>query len=119
MAVHCFQSGSVKLDKFTDDAEIYIKDVVDASISDTIDAGWLKWGKGESLEWTLEYDEIMYVVEGVFSISTSEGAQTAEAGSFFFISKGQALTYSSDEGALLFYVTYPHWVEASQKAGRL
>lgn len=118
MAVYCFQSGSVQLEKFGD-AEVYLKDVVDAAISPSLDAGWGRYGKGVSLEWTLDYDEVFFVIEGVMTIRTADGAHTARAGDFFFITRGTPVVYQADQDVRFFYVTYPHWQEAARKAGRL
>jgi ethanolamine utilization protein EutQ (cupin superfamily) len=118
MAVYCFQPGNVQLEKFAD-AEVYLKDVVDASLSTTLDAGWGRYKKGTALEWTLDYDEVFFVTEGVMTIRTAGKAHTAKAGEFFFITRGTPVVYQADEDVRFFYVTYPHWREAAHKAGRL
>ena len=118
MAVRCFKAGSVKLEQFGDE-QVFLKDAVDKSISDTMDAGWGRYDKGTTVEWTLDYDEVFFVTEGVMTISEAGVAHTAKAGDFFFINRGTTVVYQADEEASFFYVTYPHWIDAAKRAGRL
>jgi ethanolamine utilization protein EutQ (cupin superfamily) len=101
--------------------EVYLKDVVDSSTgSESMSAGLAKYAKGVSNSWTLDYDEFIIVISGVFTIH-SEGnkSSTLRPGDFFFITRGTSVTYQADEASLLMYVTYPPWREAARKAGRL
>jgi ethanolamine utilization protein EutQ (cupin superfamily) len=123
MTVYSYRSNEVQ---FTESdklpmTEVYLKDVVDSSSgSESMSAGLAKYSKGVSNSWTLDYDEFIVVISGVFTIH-SEGnkSSTLKAGDFFFITRGTSVTYQADEASLLMYVTYPPWREAARKAGRL
>lgn len=122
MTVYSYRSNEVR---FTESdkvpmTEAYLKDVVDSSsASEQMSGGLAKYAKGASIDWTLDYDEFIIVISGVFTIH-SEGnkSSTLTAGDFFFITRGTAVTYQADEASLLMYVTYPPWREAAKKAGR-
>jgi ethanolamine utilization protein EutQ (cupin superfamily) len=92
------------------------------SVSESMSAGLAKYAKGASIDWTLDYDEFIVVISGVFTIHSEGKSSTLKAGDFFFffITRGTSVTYqAADEASLLMYVTYPPWREAARKAGRL
>jgi ethanolamine utilization protein EutQ len=121
MAVYSYRSDEVLFDGSNKlaDTEVYLKDVVDASISESMTTGLARYAKGVSNEWTLDYDEIIVVLKGVFTIHSEGKSSTSNPGDFFFITRGTSLTYQADEAALVLYVTYPSWREAAPKTGRL
>jgi ethanolamine utilization protein EutQ (cupin superfamily) len=102
------------------EAEVYLKDIVDSSVSKSMSAGYARYAKGISNDWTVDYDEVIVVISGVFTIH-SEGSKstTLKAGDFFFLTRDTSVTYQADEASVVMYVTYPHWREAARKAGRL
>jgi ethanolamine utilization protein EutQ (cupin superfamily) len=123
MPVYSYRSNEVQFnesDKLPM-AEVYLKDVIDSSSgSESMSAGLAKYSKGVSNSWTLDYDEFIIVISGVFTIhSKGSKSSTLRAGDFFFITRGTSVTYQADEASLLMYVTYPPWREAAKKAGRL
>lgn len=59
-----------------------------------------------SIPWTIKYDEMIYVIEGAFTVLTDTGQLAAEAGDSIWLPAGTRLTYQS-ENALLFYAIYP------------
>jgi ethanolamine utilization protein EutQ (cupin superfamily) len=99
--------------------EVYLKDVVDSSVSESMTSGLAKYAKGVSNKWTLDYDEVIVVLKGIFTIHSEGKSSTLKIGDFFFITGGTSVTYQADEAALVLYVTYPPWREAAHKAGRL
>ena len=82
-------------------------------------AGMGKYAKGVANRWTLDYDEYIIVISGVFTIQSDGKSSTLKAGDFFFITSGTSVTYQADEASLVMYVTHPPWREAARKAGRL
>src|SRR5918999_1574595 len=56
-------------------AEVYLKDIVDSSVSESMSAGYGRYAKGISNDWTVDYDEVIVVISGVFTIH-SEGKST-------------------------------------------
>lgn len=121
MTVYSYRSNEVQFnesDKLPM-TEVYLKDVVDSSVSESMSAGLAKYSKGVSNSWTLDYDEFIVVISGVFTIHSEGKSSTLRAGDFFFITRGTSVTYQADEASLLMYVTYPPWREAAREAGRL
>ncbi|MDO5425542.1 MAG: cupin domain-containing protein [Eubacteriales bacterium] len=57
--------------------------------------------------WTLNYDEIDYVIEGVLTIRTEAGEVTAGPGEVILIPKGSRIQFSVPGKARFLYVTYP------------
>lgn len=121
MILHTFRSEEVQFDESSKlpNVEVYLKDAVDASLSESMSAGWSKYAKGVSNDWTLDYDEFAIVINGIFTIYSEDKATTLRAGDFCFIPRGTSVTYRAEEASLVMYVTYPHWKEAAKKAGRL
>ncbi len=91
--------------------QIFLGDVVDATNSDTMGVGFARYAPGESNEWVVTYDEVLIVTRGAFSVTSANGHKTtAKAGEFIFLRKDTKLVYSAgDSGAELVYVMYPHW----------
>ena len=121
MVLYTFRPDEVQFDESNKlpNAEVYLKDVVDASLSESMSAGWSKYAKGVSNDWTLDYDEFAIVIKGIFTIYSEGKATTLKAGDFCFIPRGTSVTYQAEEASLVMYVTYPHWKEAAKKAGHL
>ena len=121
MVLYTFRPDEVQFDESNKlpNAEVYLKDAVDASLSENMSAGWSKYAKGVSNDWTLDYDEFAIVIKGIFTIYSEGKATTLKAGDFCFIPRGTSVTYRAEEASLVMYVTYPHWKEAAKKAGHL
>lgn len=91
--------------------QIFLGDVVDATNSDTMGVGFARYAPGESNRWVVTYDEVLVVIRGAFSVTSADGRKTtAKEGEFIFLTKDTSLVYSAeDSGAELVYVMYPHW----------
>ena len=59
-----------------------------------------------SIPWTIKYDEMIFVVEGSFTVKTDHETFTAHQHDSIWLPAGTRLTYESDN-ALLFYAIYP------------
>ena len=57
--------------------------------------------------WTLNYDEIDFVIEGQLRIVHEEKTVTANAGELILIPKGSSIQFSVPDRARFLYVTYP------------
>jgi ethanolamine utilization protein EutQ len=121
MTVYGYRSDEVVFDESNKlpMIEVYLKDIVDSSVSESMTSGLAKYAKGVSNEWTLDYDEVIVVLKGVFTIHSEGKSSTLKVGDFFFITRGTSVTYQADEAALVLYVTYPSWREAAHEARRL
>lgn len=70
------------------DREVFLGDVLDASNSDTMSAGFARYDKGATNEWIVTYDEALIVTKGVFTVRFAGDVKTAKAGEIIFLPKG-------------------------------
>ena len=64
------------------------------------------------MPWTLEYDEVDYVIEGVFTIETGGKLYTMKPGDVFHIPKGTSVVFGSPSFGKVFYAVYPsNWMD--------
>lgn len=65
-----------------------------------------------SFPWTLEYDEVDYIIEGVLEIRIGDAVVRGEEGDILFIPKGSSISFVSPGKTRFLYVTYPaDWAE--------
>jgi ethanolamine utilization protein EutQ len=93
-----------------------VGDVVDATNSDTMSVGFARYAKGAANEWTAVYDEAIVVTKGVFTVDSAAGSRTARAGEVMFLRRGSHIVYRAEEDTEWVYVTYPTWLDATQKS---
>ena len=63
------------------------------------------------IPWTIKYDEMIFVIEGSFTVNTETETLTAQTHDAIWLPAGTRLTYESDN-ALLFYAIYPvNWAD--------
>lgn len=87
------------------------QDILDIEESPRLGAGFMEI-RGASFPWTLNYDEVEYVVEGVLCITAGGKRTTAVAGDVIYIRRGSKIEFSSPSRARFLYVTYPaEWRE--------
>jgi hypothetical protein len=69
MTVYSYRSDEVQFDGSNKlpDTEVYLKDIVDSSVSESMTTGLAKYAKGVSNEWTLDYDEVIVVLTQQFN----------------------------------------------------
>ena len=60
-----------------------------------------------TFDWTLNYDEIDYVIDGELSIIINGEKITAGPGEILLIPKGSSIQFSVKGKARFVYVTYP------------
>ncbi|MGE4044969.1 MAG: AraC family ligand binding domain-containing protein [Acetobacteraceae bacterium] len=95
------------------DGDVYAANLVDERHGGPITIGYGRYGPNQSLDEILAVDDVMLVLEGRLSVSSSAGTVTAGPGEIIYMPKGEAVSIRShDEGAATAYVTYPHWREA-------
>lgn len=85
---------------------VFSKDILSIEESPMLGAGFMEIF-GVSFPWTLKYDEVEYVVEGVLNITTKDQKITATEGDVVFIPKNTEIEFSSPSRARFLYVTYP------------
>jgi len=95
------------------DGDVFAANLIDQRHGGPITIGYGRYGPDQSIEETLAVHDVMVVLEGRLSVSTSAGMVTAGQGEIVYMPKGETVTIRSHaEGAVTAYVTYPHWQEA-------
>jgi ethanolamine utilization protein EutQ len=88
---------------------------ISTNISSSMGAGFAKFDDC-SIEWTVLYDEIVYVISGTFCLVVEGESLIGEAGDVLWIPKGTELKYQGQQ-ATVFYAVYPgNWKEILQSA---
>ncbi len=85
---------------------VYTKDLFSLSESPRLGCGIMEMDH-TTFDWTLNYDEIDYVIEGTLSIIKNGKKVTANAGELILIPRGSSIQFQVEEQARFIYVTYP------------
>lgn len=97
------------------DGDIFVANLIDEKNGGPITIGYGRYAPGQSLTETMAVDDVMIVLEGRLTVSTTAGTITAGPGEIVYMPKGEAVTIATEgEGALTAYVTYPHWAEVHE-----
>jgi ethanolamine utilization protein EutQ (cupin superfamily) len=75
----------------------------------SLGGGWVHMdGSDELREWTLKYDEVLYVVRGEAEVEESGGRKVvARPGQAILIGEGTTVTYRAHGDTLVFFVLNP------------
>lgn len=85
---------------------VYTKDLFTLEESPRLGVGLMVMER-TTFPWTLNYDEVDYVIEGRLDILIGGDRVSAGPGEVIFIPKGSAIEFSAPERARFLYVTYP------------
>lgn len=85
---------------------VYTKDLFSLQESPRLGCGIMEM-KETTFDWTLNYDEIDYVIEGTLSIVIHGKTVSANQGELILIPKGSSIKFSVPNYARFIYVTYP------------
>jgi ethanolamine utilization protein EutQ len=118
---HVDPSGVISVDPSTytlekfpfpvDAKRIWLKDIFSLSESPRIGCGIMEMDD-TSLDWTLQYDEVDYVIEGNLDIIIDGRVVSAQKGQILLIPKGSKITFSAKGKARFMYVVYPaNWAD--------
>ncbi len=61
----------------------------------------------ELADWTLKYDEVLFVQAGELTVVSDGGNTVARAGEAILIPKGAKVTYRGRAGTVCFYILWP------------
>lgn len=86
--------------------QVYTHDLFSLAESPRLGCGIMEM-EATTFDWTLNYDEIDYVIEGSLTIIKNGKSVTAEPGEIILIPKGSVIQFSVPEKARFLYVTYP------------
>jgi ethanolamine utilization protein EutQ len=93
--------------------DVRLLDVVTAEHGMPMAAGMMSLRQG-SFPWTLDYDEVEYVIEGELHITTADQLAVGRPGDVIAVPKGSSITFGTPHWARFLYVTYPaDWGGAS------
>ena len=93
--------------------DVRLLDVVTAEHGMPMAAGMMSLRQG-SFPWTLDYDEVEYVIEGELHITTADQLAVGRPGDVIAVPKGSSITFGTPSWARFLYVTYPaDWGGAS------
>lgn len=98
------QSNRLDTGKVTD--EVYTKDVFTLEESPRLGCGVMVM-RETTFDWTLDYDEIDYVIEGHLDIIIDGRTISADPGELILIPKGKSIKFSVPDYSRFIYVTYP------------
>ena len=86
--------------------KVFLKDLVSLEESKRLGFGVMEMDHS-SFDWTLNYDEVDYIIEGRLEIIKDGRKSTAEKGELIFIPKGSSITFSAPDFTRFLYVVYP------------
>lgn len=108
---------TVKLARFPGagpDKNVGLADVITARDGSPMTAGIMSWGREDSFPWSLDYDEVDLVLEGVLQITIDGRTLEGRAGDVFYIPRGSKIRFGTPWRTKVFYVTYPaDWAAAA------
>jgi ethanolamine utilization protein EutQ len=94
------------------EVDFRLLDVITMDDSASISGGFMSWHKGAGFSWTLNYDEIDYVVEGRMEITCDGKTLVADRGDTVFIPKGSSVHWNTPTWTKIYYVTFPsNWAD--------
>ena len=95
-----------RLDTGNRNDKVYTHDLFSLAESPRLGCGIMEMER-TTFDWTLDYDEIDYVIDGELTIVKDRMRVTAGPGEIILIPKGSRIQFSVPESARLMYVTYP------------
>ncbi len=109
--VQLIHSNQVELSPFPFDVKrpdmnIRTADVVTDRDGSPMGAGLMSFEQG-SFPWTLNYDEVEYVIEGELEIRVGDESYFGRAGDILFIPRGTHILFCTPTRCRFLYVTYP------------
>ncbi|MHB8879397.1 MAG: cupin domain-containing protein [Myxococcaceae bacterium] len=116
------RGNTVRLGKFAGagpDRNVGLSDLITGGDGSPMTAGIMSWGREDSFPWTLDYDEVDLVLEGVLHITIDGRVLEGKPGDVFYIPKGSRIVFGTPRRTRVFYVTYPaDWAAASGAPAR-
>ena len=91
--------------------KVFLTDVLSLDESERLGCGIMEMEE-TAFDWTLNYDEIDYVIDGTLEIVIDGKTVTGNRGDILFIPKGSKIQFSAPNFARFMYVVYPaNWNE--------
>lgn len=80
--------------------------VINPSFSKHIGGG-IEYLENVTIDWTVTYDEILFICEGRLTLEFEDGRHECVAGDIVWLPEGTHLKYIAEERAGYFYALYP------------
>lgn len=116
--IRLVRGGSVAMERFETGAatdKIGIREVLNIKECPNLATGFMEFDHS-SLDWTLGYDELDYIVEGNMDITVNGKTYHGHAGDIFFIPMNTSITFGTPDYCKFFFTAYPaNWQELSNK----
>lgn len=80
--------------------------VINAGISRTMGGG-IEYLENASIDWTVTYDEVLFIHEGTLTIELDDGRHDCTPGDIVWLPEGTHLKYIAGERTGYFYALYP------------
>ena len=91
--------------------KVFLTDVLSLDESERLGCGIMEMEE-TAFDWTLNYDEIDYVIDGTLEIIIDGKTVIGNRGDILFIPKGSKIQFSAPNFARFMYVVYPaNWNE--------
>jgi len=87
--------------------KVHLSQAIKSPASQNMTAGDIRLDPGYHREIESPVDEVDLFLEGSLTYTDEGTTFTAQKGDIVFIKKGTMATFSTEEGCLAFYVTYP------------
>lgn len=111
------QGNTVKCEKFDTGKpgdQVYLTDILTLEESPRLGCGFMEM-KETTFDWTLQYDEVDYIIEGTLEIIVDGNKVVGNQGDVIMIPKGTSIQFSVPNYAKFLYVTYPaNWAEIAK-----
>ena len=69
--------------------------------------GGIEYLENVTIDWTVTYDEILFVIEGPLTVAFEDGEHLCDAGDIVWLPEGTRLKYIAEGRAAYFYALYP------------
>lgn len=114
--VMTFRTADIKTEPFPFDIgpaqnRVSLKDMATLDESPRLGFGVMEMD-GTKFQWTLNYDEVDYIIEGTLEIIINGQKVVGHAGDTMFIPRGSTIEFSAPGFARFLYVVYPaNWAD--------
>ena len=119
MAVRKLNAEEAEFWSKVGDGEIFVSDIVDRATEPAakMTVGFARLGRGDELEITFPYDDVLIVTKGVYTVRTTGGEEiTARAGEALYLPAGSENSSRAEEDTEMVYVASPPSVYADHVA---
>ncbi len=114
LGVRSAKPDNITMEKFdtgNPSDEVYLQDIFSLEESPRLGCGVMEMQKS-TFDWTLNYDEIDYVIEGTLEVIIDGKKVVANRGEIILIPKGSTIKFSVPKYAKFLYTVFPaNWAD--------